>query len=325
MLEISLNILLFLVGLTLLIIGSDWLIQGAVKFSFLFRLTPLFVGAVIVAFGTSAPEAGVGIIAAIKNEPAIAFGNIIGSNIANIGLVLGLCALFRPLGVNRNIFKRELPIMILASVLLYVLSFDLIISRVDGLIFIILFIIFCFISYRGAKKSATDKEINDFKFKKSLTNLNRTLPVLAIVIISLLGIVLGADLMVRGGGRLARIFGINTWIIGITIFAIGTYLPELGASLTASIRKVPSISVGNIVGSNTFNILFVLGIISLIRPVSLSASVLRFELPVMLVFSVILFTVMRTKYRITRWEGLVMVLGYVCFISFLLSKHLIQG
>jgi len=321
MLEISLNTLLLVVGLGLLIISSDWLIQGAVKVSFLAKLTPLFVGAVIVAFGTSAPEAGVSIVAAVRNYKDIALGNIVGSNIANIGLILGLCAILRPLNVSKRIFKKELPIMLLAMALLYFLSFDLIISRQDGLILILAFIIFCFISYRSAKELFDEQEIRGFEFNKVMKNFNSPFRVSLIILLSLLGVIIGADLMVRGGANLAKTFGISPWIIGITIFAIGTSLPELAASLTAAFKNVHSISVGNIVGSNIFNVLFVLGIASLVRPIALEASILRFELPVMLIFSAVLFIVMRTKYKITRWEGLTMLLVYVCFIYFLIIRH----
>jgi cation:H+ antiporter len=315
---IFINSFIFFVGLFLLIFSADLLIQGAVKLSLILKLTPLFMGLVLVAFGTSTPEAGVGIMAAVRNQKAIALGNIIGSNIANIGLILALCAIFTPLNVNKSIFKRELPVMLFSAVLLYILSGDLVISRRDGLVFILFFIVFCFISYRGAKKSFDYKEAEDFKFKKWLDKIT-FLPLTIIILLSLSGVIYGADLMVKGGVALAKIFGISTWIIGIVVFAIGTSLPELVASLTASFKRVPSISVGNIVGSNVFNILFVLGIVSLIRPISLESSILRFELPAMLIFSIILFTVMRTGYKISRREGVFMFLLYVVFIYFLLK------
>ncbi|MBU0896983.1 MAG: calcium/sodium antiporter [Candidatus Omnitrophica bacterium] len=318
--EITGSFSLFIVGLFLLVLSANWLIQSCVKISFLLKLTPLFIGLVLVAFGTSAPEAGVGIMAAIKNQKAVALGTVIGSNIANIGLILGLCAFLTPLTVNKSIFKRELPIMIFSPILLYVLSLDLLLSRLDGLIFILSFLFFCFISYKGAKKSFDDKEAQNFKLNKSLQNSNSLFLIITIILFSLLGIILGADLMVRGGVKLARIFGISPWIVSITVFAIGTSLPELVASLTASLKKIPSISVGNVVGSNIFNILFILGIVALIRPISVASSVLKFEFPVLFLFSILLFTVMRTKYKITRKEGLVMFLGYLAFLFFLLRR-----
>lgn len=319
MTEIFFNICLLFVGIFILVLGSDWLVQGCVKVSFLCRLTPLFIGLVLIAFGTSIPEAGVGIMAAIRNQKAIALGNIVGSNIANIGLVLGLCALLRPLDVNKSLLRREMPLMLLSMVLLYVLSLDLVISRLDGLIFIFFFMVFCFVSYKGAKKSFDDKGVGDFKFKKQLEKMNSFPPALLVIILSLSGIIFGADLMVRGGVALARIFAVSPWIIGVTVFAIGTSLPELTTSLTASFKGIPSISLGNIIGSNIFNILFVLGIVTLIRPVELEPSILRFELPVMFCFSIVMFVVMKTGHKITRLEGLAIFLGYIIFLFFLLK------
>jgi cation:H+ antiporter len=318
--QIIISLLLLIIGLILLILSSDWLIQSCVKFSYLLKLTPLFIGLVFVAFGTSAPEASVGIMAAIRGAKQIALGNVVGSNIANMGLILGVCALIRPLTVNKSIFKREVPIMLAATGLLYLLSLDLVLSRFDGIIFIAAFIAFCIISYRGAKRTREfDDEIKDFKFKKILKKDKSAGFIFMIGLLSLIGIIVGADLMVRGGVSLARIFGISPWFIGISVFAIGTSLPELAASITAASKKVSSISVGNIVGSNIFNILFVLGIVTLIRPINIEPTILGFEFPVLLIFSMLLFMVMKTKYVITRREGFFMFLGYLFFL-FLLFK-----
>ena len=318
--EILLSSLLLITGLIILMLSSDWLVQSSVKIAIFFKLTPLFIGLVIVAFGTSAPEAGVGIMAAIKNQKGIALGNIIGSNIANIGLILGLCSMVSPLKVDKKIFKSELLMMSLSFVLLFVLCWDLCISRIDGLILVTCFIVFCLISYLKAKKTFDLSEIKEFKFYKIFEKTKSKILVVGILLLSLFGVVLGADLMVRGGIKLAEIFKVSPWIIGITVFAIGTSLPELFASVTASLKNLHSISIGNILGSNIFNILFVLGIVSLIRPIPLDISVLKFELPVMCIFGLILFTVMRTGYRITRSEGLLMFLGYLSFILFLVLK-----
>jgi cation:H+ antiporter len=304
----------------LLILGSNWLIQGSVKLSILFKLSPLFIGLILIAFGTSAPEAAIGIIAALRDQKGIALGNIIGSNISNIGLILGLCALVMPLGVNKRIFKLEIPIMLASVALFYFLSLDLLISRIDGLIFIGAFIAFCVSAYYGAKKSFDHAELEGFKLKKILQKLNSRFFLFTIILASLAVIVWGANLMVKAGVDLATIFGVNPWIIGITIFAIGSSLPELAASLTASLKKVPSISVGNIVGSNIFNILFVMGIVALIRPITLESSVLGFEFPVLIIFSFALFIVMRIGYKISRLRGLFLFLGYITFIFFLLKR-----
>jgi len=304
-----------------LVFAAYWFIQGAVKFSHILKLTPLFIGLIVAGFGTSAPEAGVGVIAAVRGQGGIALGNILGSNIANIGLVLGLCAIFTPLAVvNKGIFKREMLIMLLSVILLYVLSMDLVISRFDGLILVLCFIPFCLASYLAAKKTYDYKEIQNFKLKKWLRDANSRFIVWLIVLFSILGILLGAHLMLNGGLNLARIFGINPWIIGIIVFAFFTSLPELAVSLTAALKKVPSVSIGNIIGSNIFNVLFILGIVSMIKPINLPPSVLILELPAVFLFSFILLVVMKTKYRISRIEGLAMFLGYIGFIVLIISR-----
>lgn len=313
--------LLFIIGLIILVISANWLIQASVKLSLLFKLTPLFIGAVLVAIGTSAPEAGVGIMAALRNQKGLALGNILGSNIANIGLILGLCAIFRPLKIDKRIFEREVPFLLFSVFLFYFLSLDLLLSRLDGLIFISAFVIFCFISYFGAKKTFDHNEIKSFKIKKSLDKFTTHRPVFLVILLSLAGVVYGADMMVRGGVGLAKIFGVSPWIMGITVFALGTSLPELATSLTASIKRVPSISVGNIVGSNICNIFFVLGLVAIIRPISLNPLIFSFEMPALIVFTLLLFTLMRTGYKISRSEGLIMFLGYLGFLLTLIIKR----
>jgi cation:H+ antiporter len=275
---------------------------------------------VLVAFGTSCPEAGVGIIAAFKKQTPLAFGNVVGSNIANIGLIIGICALVRPLKVDKSIFKLEVPLMLAALLLLCLLTFDLYLSRFDGLLLILSFAAFLFFSYRSSRRSFSREEIADFKFNKTVARLGSRPKVLAVAVISLVGIVVGAQFMVDRGVKLAELFGVSPWIIGITVFAIGTSLPELVASLVAAFRKIPSLSVGNIVGSNIFNVLFVLGLVSLIRPIAIESKVMLYELPLLLIFSFVFFTVLRTRYKISRWEGLALLSGYLAFIIFLLKR-----
>ena len=311
MAAIALNIILFIFGLALLIISADWLINSSVKLSFLYRLTPLFIGAVVVAFGTSAPEAGVGIMAAVRNEKAIALGNVVGSNIANIGLVLGICSLLKPLSVNnKDIFRRELPVLILSGLLLYGLSWDLVISRIDGLILLIVFSIFCVFSYIQAKKKEVDQELEGFKFKNVIQKTNSTGKVIAIILLSIIGVVVGADCMVRGGSSLAVILGVSPWIIAITVFAIGTSLPELAASFAAVFKKVPTISVGNVIGSNIINILLILGISGIIYPLSTKKNTVWKEIPFSLLAAVLLlvlcndFMLDKTSGYISRSDGI---------------------
>ncbi|MBN3041151.1 MAG: calcium/sodium antiporter [Candidatus Omnitrophica bacterium] len=318
--QLSINIFLFLAGLGLLILSSDWLIQSSVKLSFMYRLSPLFIGAVLIAFGTSAPEAGVSIMASIRDQNDIALGNIIGSNIANIGLIVGLCAMLRPFRVSKSMFKRELPLMLLAVLLLFLLSLDKFISRIDGIMFLVLFLFFCIFAYKGARKEFDHNEMSDFTLSKVLKKINSPAAAFFIILLCLIGVIFAADVMVRSGSAIAEIFGVKPWIIGLTIFALGTSLPELVTSLNAVFKKAPTISIGNIVGSNIFNILFVLGIAALIRPIAISPSLLKFELPLLLIFSFALFTVMLTGFTIKRWEGLLLFVGYLFFLALLFTS-----
>lgn len=318
---ILVNFLVFFAGLFLLIFSSDWLIQGSVKISRRFSLSPLFIGMVVVAFGTSAPEAGVGIMAALRDYKGIALGNIIGSNIANIALILGSCALIFPLKISsKAVFKRELPFMLGAVLLFYFLSLDGLISRIDGILFLVCFILFCLFSYKGAREIFDTAEIENFHFRNIFKKINNPGLTWGATLISLAGIVWGADLMVKGGSSLAYIWGVKPWLVGITIFAVGTSLPELAASLSAAVKKIPSLSVGNIIGSNIFNILLVLGLVALIRPIPVDASYLRFEYPALLLFSFGLYILMKTGNIISRKEGLALFIGYLIFIFFLLRR-----
>ena len=318
--EITIQSIWLAFGLIVLVASADVFIQGCVKLSARFKLNPLFVGLILVALGTSAPEAGVGIIAALRGQKGIALGNVVGSNIANIGLVIGLCALLFPLRVKESVLKQEAPIMFVSSLLLLAACLDGKISRVDGVFFLLFFILFCVVSFRAAKKVGADSEVDGFEFKKWIKKMSSPGLIVLVTFLSLCGIILGADCMVRGGAELAKIFGISPWIIGITVFAVGTSLPELAASVTASLKKIPSISVGNIVGSNIFNILFVIGVVSLIRPIEVSPSVARFELPALALFSLLLVFAMRTKYVITRREGFMFLAGYGTFLFFLFKR-----
>lgn len=314
------NVLLLLAGLSLLVFAANWLIQGCVRLSSLLKLSPFFIGVVLIAFGTSVPEVGVGVMSALRGQSIIALGDVLGSNIANIGLVIGLCALLLPVDiVNKNIFKKEMLLMLISVPLLFVLTLDLVISRFDALILLLLFGVFCTVSYRGASESYDEKELEGFEFKKLLKNANSKFSSLVIVI-SLAGVVLGANLMLKGGINLATIFGINPWLVAITVFAVGTSLPELAASIVASTKKIHSIGVGTIVGSNVFNILFVLGIVSLIQPIVLPASILKFELLAVFLFSLALLIVMKTEYKVTRPEGLFLFLSYIGFIILLILR-----
>ena len=308
----------FILGLVFLISGAEWLVRGSSRFARLSGIRPIVIGLTVVAFATSAPEAAVSIIAALKGSSAIALGDIIGSNIANIGLILGVAAIIRPLKIEKTFLKREVPIMIASAGLLYLLALDSKIDFFDGLILLsgmALFIGFLFYKRKELTTGTSEETIVEPDQKDKTRSLFLGLAGLIILLV-------GAYLMVYSGVNIASFLGINEWIIALTVFALGTSLPELATSVISSYRNKPDIAIGNIVGSNIFNTLLVLGIASMICSLSVEAGALKFELPIMLLFSIALFPLMRTGFVISRLEGLALVGGYVAFLTYLIKCHI---
>lgn len=315
-----LQAIVFILGLILLILGAEWLVGGSSRFARSLGIRPIMIGLTLIAFGTSAPEAAVGITAIMKGAGGIALGDVIGSNIANIGLVMGIAALISPLKVEMKLLKREVPIMVGAAILLYLFALDLKIGFLDGSILlagIILFIGFCF--YISRKRPELSEELK-IGTEEILRKRGRRTKSLILAIIGFAVLLGGAYLMVESGVRIARMFEIKEWVIGLTIFALGTSLPELATSAVSAYRKKADIGIGNVIGSNIFNILFVIGIVSIISPLTVEATILRFELPVMLAFSLVLFPMMKSGFVVTRIEGAILVAGYLGFLGWLFLR-----
>lgn len=306
----------FILGLVFLIAGAEWLVRGSSRFARLVGIRPIVIGLTVVAFATSAPEAAVSIIAALKGANAIALGNIIGSNIANIGLVLGIAAMIRPLKIEKIFLKREVPIMIASTGLLYLLALDSKIDFFDGLILLsgmALFIGFLFYKRKELTAGISEETTVIASGRKDKTRS------LFLGLAGLIILLAGAYLMVYSGVKIASLLGIKEWIIALTVFALGTSLPELATSVVSSYRNRSDIAIGNIVGSNIFNILLVLGIASMICSLSVEAGALKFELPIMLLFSIVLFPLMKTGFVISRLEGLALLGGYLVFLTYLIK------
>lgn len=317
--EIVINFIWFLIGMAVLVTCADWLIHCSVKLSFLTKISPFFIGLIIIAFGTSVPEAGVSIIASLEGNSTLALGNIVGSNISNIALIIGMSALFFPLKVGKEKLRKEIPFMFFVTVLLYFFSWDLTISRWEGIFFILLFFLFFLFSCRKSRHFDITA-VDSFQFHKILKETKSIWFISILLFLSLGGVFLGARLMVDKGVYLANVFGVSPWIISVTVFAIGTSLPELVTSLMAAIKRVSSISIGNIIGSNIFNILFILGISSVIKPITLSKSILKFEMPMLLFFTLAFFTLPFTGYKISRREGVILVVFYMIFLFFVFRQ-----
>jgi cation:H+ antiporter len=312
----GLEIVLFIVGgLVMLFVGAEGLIRGSSNLAIKIGITPLVVGLTVVAFGTSTPELVVSLKAALLGNSSISLGNVVGSNIANIALILGVAALIKPLDVHAKVIMREIPIMIGLSLLLILLLIDGEISFIDGLILFIGLIVYVVVNVLMARKEKNSEV--DLEFKEGLKS-KLGIPVSIILMIAGLGLlILGANLFVQGAVAIARLFNVSDAIIGLTIVAIGTSLPELITSIVAAYKNEADIAIGNVVGSNIFNILGILGITALIIPIS-SAGISYIDLGVMFLTALILLPLSKTGLKITRLEGALLLSGYAGFIYFLI-------
>jgi cation:H+ antiporter len=309
-------------GLGLLVAGAELLVRGASKLALSFGISPLVVGLTIVAFGTSAPEMAVSVEAARSGQVDIAIGNVVGSNIFNVLFILGVSALIAPLVVNAQLIRQEVPVMIAASLLLLALAADDGISRLDGIVLfglLLVYTTFLVVQSRRATR-ATQKEYADEIGKETKTSWDRHWGVqLALIIGGLALLVLGARWLVEASVEIARAFGVSELVVGLTIVAAGTSLPEVATSIVATVRGERDIAVGNVVGSNTFNILGVLGLAATLAPTELAVqqSLLAFDLPVMIAVAIACLPVFMTNRTIGRWEGAVFLAYYVAYTAYL--------
>nr|WP_322940617.1 calcium/sodium antiporter [Pseudomonas sp. s4] len=309
-------------GLVLLVAGAEVLVRGAAKLAAQFGIPPLIIGLTVVAFGTSAPETAVSVQAALDGSGDLAIGNVVGSNIANVLLILGMTALVAPLIVSRQLIRLDVPIMIGASLLTFGLAWDGSLSRLDGaLLFAGVLTYTGFLIYSARK----DKGNDDDEFAKEFGLDEAPKPYawvinLGLIIAGLVLLVTGSNFLVEGAVTLARALGISELVIGLTVVAIGTSLPELATSILAAIKGERDIAVGNIVGSNIFNLLCVLGLASLVSPaaISVSPNALAFDFPVMIAVAVACLPIFFAGYRINRWEGLLFLAYYVAYTLYLI-------
>lgn len=307
-----LAIIQLLAGFVLLYFGGDWLVNGGVALARRFRISPLVIGMTIVAFGTSAPELLVSMTSSIKGSAGIAMGNVIGSNIANIGLILGLTAMLCPIPTqNRKVSANGL-VMILASLLALVLSLNNGLSRIEGLILFAGIILFTVISIRlgRTKQDATQPDSEPQGKEMSV------LVALLLVALSCAMLAFGADFMVDGATSIAQALGVSDKVIGLTIVALGTSLPELAASVAAALKKEMDISIGNIIGSNIFNLMCVLGASASIRPIPFDYMQYRMDFVIMMAFSaglIILIQPWKAQGRLGRISGIIMFAAYAIY------------
>lgn len=318
------TIAMLVAGLVLLVVGGEFLVRGASSLAAIIGISPLVIGLTVVAFGTSSPELAVSIQAGLSGNPDIAMGNVVGSNIFNVLFILGACAVILPLLVTQQLVRLEVPIMIAASFLVALLALDGKLGFVDGLLLfagIAGYTTWAIVRSRretAAAQAEFAQEYGEQKLapKKSGAEIARNV---AFVIAGLGVLVLGARWLVDGSITIARAFGIDEVIIGLTIVAAGTSLPEVATSIIATIRKERDIAIGNVVGSNIFNLLAILGISSMVTPggLNVAPSVINFDIPIMIAVAVACLPIFFTGYTIARWEGVLFLLSYVAYTVFL--------
>ena len=313
-----LQIILFIAGLAGLYFGAEWLVKGASRFASSFNIKPVVIGLTIVAFGTSTPELVTSVIASIKHSSDIAMGNVIGSNIANIGLILGLSAVVRPLKIDMKLIYREMPIVVGISMLLYFMGWNGALSRLEGSILLIGILAYTCYVYRIALRESRTIEQEYEEFEEFIAARDKNIfKDIVFIVIGLGALVGGAHLLVHSATYFARVIGISELVIGLTVIAVCTSIPELATSMVAAIRKESDISVGNVLGSNIFNILAVLGIAAIIQPLRVNSASLRVDMPVMLFFSIFLIPIITWKFALTRGQGVLLLIGYGLYIFWL--------
>lgn len=325
------NILLLIGGLILILLGANGLTDGAASVAKRFHIPPIVIGLTIVAFGTSAPELTVSVSSALKGSADIAIGNVVGSNIFNTLMIVGCTALFAPIVITRNTLRKEIPLCILSSIVLLICANDVfldkapenILNRVDGLLLLCFFVIFMGYTFAIASKPVTMEQQAEHPVIEEETEI-KSLPwwqSILYIIGGLAALIYGGQLFVDGATGIARNLGVSESIIGLTLVAGGTSLPELATSIVAALKKNPEIAIGNVIGSNLFNIFFVLGCSASITPLHLSG-ITNFDLFTLVGSGILLwlFGLFFAKRTITRIEGGIMILCYVAYTVVLIEK-----
>lgn len=308
------SIVILCVGVGILYFGAEWLVRGAARLAQSLGISPIVVGLTVVSLGTSAPEMVVCVFAALDGGGNLAMGNVLGSNLANMGLILGIAAVLSPLKLSGRVVAREVPIMLLVTLLIFPLLLDVHLGRVDGVILLfVLTLYLVFIGWTAGEEAVILEEYEEFAEEERESVEARETPFrdFGLLVAGASGVVLGGNLIVVNAREIALSLGISELVIGLSMVAIGTSLPELATSVVATIRAESDIAVGNIIGSNIFNLAAVLGLTSVIAPIDVSPTVLRVELPAVLAMSVLILFIALSSREIHRWEGAVLLSAYV--------------
>lgn len=302
--------LLLLAGLVVLIAGGEGLVRGATSLALKFKISPLVVGLTIVSFGTSAPELLISLTSALKGSPDLAMGNVVGSNICNIALILGLTSIISPMRVSKDSRLIDWPVCMGASLLLYFFVLNGILTWIEGSIFVFLLVAYNVFLIR--KSRIESRQLEGYVAEKH--SVKSYIKDMGFIIVGVVGLYFGAEWFVEGAKNIATLMGISERVIGLTIVALGTSLPELVTSVVAAFRKQMDMALGNIIGSNVFNILSILGITSIIIPIQVSPEIIRVDMIWMLIITAMLFPMMVIFRKITRAEGFILLGTYVAYV-----------
>lgn len=318
------NILLIIAGLALLMWGADRFVHGAAAAARNLGVAPLLIGLTVVAFATSAPEVLVSVVAAIQKQPGLAIGNAIGSNICNIGLVLGVTAMIRPIKMESATLRREMPALLAVSLLTVSLFLDTYLSRMDGVVMLTgLVIVMVWLARLGMRSAVNDPIKREYEAEIP-TDVSMKMAI-AWLLIGLGTLLVGAELLVNGAIGVATELGISEVVIGILIVALGTSLPELAVSLASALKGEYGLAIGNIVGSNIFNLLAVIGVAAVIEPTALAPTVLSLHIFVMVAFTLVLFAMTydyEARSELSRLEGFALLVAFLAYDSYVVVQNI---
>ncbi|MBW2177018.1 MAG: calcium/sodium antiporter [Deltaproteobacteria bacterium] len=320
----TINILLFTAGLLMLYYGAEWLVRGSSSLAGSLGMQPIVIGLTVVAFGTSAPELVVSLVSSIKGKSMIAVGNIIGSNICNIALVLGMTALFQPIKCHPSVVKRDIPIMLGITLYFLVVSGNSTISRIEGASLVGAIVLYIYYNYRVASRRTSDETVAVQRDGSEILPVKHRSRQIALIAAGIAGVVIGAEILINSAVKIMVVFGVSEKFIGLTIVAFGTSLPELATSVIAAMKKEMDISLGNLVGSNVFNILAVLGAAALANPIVIPGgfmgSGLFIDYMVMMTVSAMPFFMIRKSFTLSRMDGAILLTTYGGYIAYLVLK-----
>lgn len=303
------NIVLLVMGLVVVLKGADWLTDGAVNIASRFGVSQMVIGLTIVAMGTSMPELCVSMVSALKGTPDLAVGNVVGSNTLNTLLIVGCSALVAPIMVKRSSVRRDIPFAVLASLLMLIFCLDGGIDRLDAALLFILFAVFMFVTVKYGKNEGTEAKTTAAPLGKAAL----------LLVVGLVCLILGSNLFVDNASFIASTLGVSDAVIGLTIVAGGTSLPELATSMVSAKKGNSDIAIGNVIGSNVFNILMIIGVTGLVKPMHIKG-ITSLDLIVMLTSMLLLWFFCRTTYKVKRWEGAVLAISYIAYLAWLIAQ-----